>query len=146
ISDAAPVSWREFLEGHARAIGDAWLPLPDVSSDEFRRAQAERNPELPPRSNPLVMRALAHTVIGPLVRLARASARRVAPAAIRRKVREAWAPIARPAPTPTSASRLCDLVIPTIFLWKIIFRIDKAVLDLGYQPKIDFATGMERTA
>src|SRR5262249_34989814 len=80
ISDAAPIPWREFLEGHARALGDQWLPLPDVSFEDLSRAA-------PPTRHPLVQHALGHPIVGPVLRFAKACARRVLPSGVRRKLR-----------------------------------------------------------
>lgn len=123
VADAVPVTWRDFLEGHARVLGDQWLPLPVVSSADVRavqvdgqvRARVERRPPTPGLTD---WRQV----------LARLAGR--------------WLPAGRG--RPAELSEVLD--VPAIFLWKVAFSVAKAASVLGYQPRIDFATGMERTA
>jgi nucleoside-diphosphate-sugar epimerase len=51
VSDAKPLTWREFLEAHARALGDGYLPLPVRSADEILRARRRRTPWMLRRLN-----------------------------------------------------------------------------------------------
>ncbi len=126
VSDAHSVSWREFIEGHARALGDQWPPLPHVSSAEVRtvvidgqvRAQVERS---------ALRLAESRGWFDGLGRIAQTVARRLRPAA-------------------ASLPEPQIVEIPAIFVWNVVFSIAKAAAVLGYRPKIDFASGMERTA
>lgn len=63
ISDAKPVTWREYLERHARALGDSILPLPEMTRAELRAA---RN-----RLRRFALRQLARSAVGNPLRVLR---------------------------------------------------------------------------
>jgi len=158
ISDASPIAWKEFIEAHAQAIGDSYLPLREMTTQEIvaARAQMSNHPissleqtlrlirdsraRRALRSVPAVERAVG---VGKTV------ARFVLPASARRRLRQSLlrsssdVQIAKQAESPRPLSQSEEFMITAFD--KVVFRIEKARRVLGYDPKIDFAEGMKRT-
>jgi nucleoside-diphosphate-sugar epimerase len=161
ISDAVPVTWREFIEAHARAVGNSYLPLPEMTAQEIAAARAQMR-DHPPSSleqalclmrDPRTRQALRSIpVIERSVEAGKAMARLLLPTPTRRLLRrmllsenEGGSPGSSAesgSPFPLSQGEV-DMIST---FDKVVFGIDKARGVLGYDPKIDFAEGMERTA
>lgn len=155
VSDARPVSWREFIEAHARALGGAYLPLPEMSAAEIAaaRAAARRRGSSPVGRvlhllrDPRALRSVP--ILGRGVRAAAAAGRALLPARGRRLLRarllgdgggpagDGARPGTRRAPSPDEVD---------LYTVNVVFSIDRARRALGYDPRIGFAEGMERTA
>lgn len=158
ISDASPVTWKEFIEAIARALGDEYLPLPEmiVQQVEAARAHLSHNHRSSLRQavrllgDPRIREALRSIpVVARLETSARAAARTLLPEAGQRFMRETIGNWRRSAPAnaavPASPPPLRPSLI-TLFASKTVFSIEKAQRILGYEPKVDFPTGMRLTA
>ncbi len=156
VSDARPVSWREFIEAHARALGDSYLPLPDMSPQEIaaaRRAIRARSSSvhqiLRLLRDPRTRRALRSIpIVARWTRAAGAVGRALAPAHVRRlpgdgQPEDDHGPEDEVA-QPRARSILSQDEV-NIYSVNVTFSIEKARRKLGYDPRISFAEGMART-
>ena len=161
VSDAQPVTWKEFIEGHARALGDGYLPLPELTLDEIEAARTRtsqasgstvkqtlailRNPQM--RSAVRAIPAVAR-----LERVGRWVEGTLLPAQVRRRMRELVRhQLSREdAGTESHGSGLPrPLLRPGLvrtYAAQTTFSIEKARRLLGYAPRVGFAEGMARTA
>jgi len=162
ISDANATTWRQFVEGHARALGNAYLPLPEMATGEPAAGGTHAGSAGTHRSSPIqqILQVVRMCSTGDTldlvpwlerpVRIGRAIARAVVPRPLRLLVRESLrcsatrtAPgsVDEPSLPPTLSQAEVDL-----YTTSVVFSIEKARKLLGYEPQIDFAEGMERTA
>lgn len=156
ISDARPVTWKEFIEGHARALGDTYLPLPEMTVQEIEAARARsrsgssirqtlrllRDPHIQSalRSIPLVSR---------FETAGRQVAKRVLPIRGQFLLRERAAAWRRQDAENTAVPPPRPLIDPSavrLYAERTVFSIEKARGILGYAPKVSFVEGMARTA
>jgi len=157
ISDADPITWREFVEGHARGLGEEFLPLPERTVEEIEalRAPTAGVPVSSLRRTLALLRDdRTHTALVSIpavhraVDLARTASRALLPASVRRSARAIIS--AAPEEVAPAAPAPADVALPStnevdIQTRQVPFRIDKARRLLGYEPRIDFAEGMART-
>jgi len=151
ISDARPVTWKEFIEAHARALGNSCLPLPEMTIREIRAAREEqrkqasswqqirrlmRDPQTEKtlRSIPIVRRVVGLALPQPI---RRGLSRRLSGEKVNGAPKRAVQTRSRPLPSRDEVD---------IQNSNIVFSIEKARRILGYDPRIAFAEGMERTA
>lgn len=160
ISDADPICWREFIEGHMNALGDNFPPLPTRTVDEIdaMRAKAAAAPPSSLRQTLALLRDdRAHTalvaipVVNRAVKLTKALARPLLPESARRALRKLATREEVKPQRPGTAAQEPELPLPIqaeidIYTSQVHFQIDKARRLLGYEPHIDFAEGMARTA
>lgn len=158
ISDACAVTWKEFIEGHARALDEGFLPLPEMTAQEIEALRARTNQHRPSSirqtlrllRDPRIRMALRSIpVVARLERIGRTVATTVLPARGQQLLRETLSGLVRPEPTETPqpvARPLLPRGVVQQYAAKTIFSIDKAKRVLGYEPKVDFAEGMSRTA
>ncbi len=160
VSDATPVTWREFIEGHARALGDGVEPLPEMTVAEIETARARaRNRQrssvaqtLQLLRNPHVRNAVrAIPVVSRLEAAGRGFVRTVLPERLQRVLRGVVAnTAASPADATDSgapaASRFPLRSLVRLYASTTIFSIEKAQGILGYRPPVAFAEGMRLTA
>jgi nucleoside-diphosphate-sugar epimerase len=160
ISDAAPVTWRNFIEAIAHAVGDSYLPLPEMSAEEIAAARPKIMNH-PPSSlaqalqlirDPRTRRAL-HSIpmIDRSMKAGKAVVRSLLPAAVRQQLRQrlssksiSSAPNGSGHPETSQPLSQAEVYMLTTFE-RVRFSIEKARRMLGYDPKIDFSEGMERT-
>ncbi|MEX1257186.1 MAG: NAD-dependent epimerase/dehydratase family protein [Gemmatimonadota bacterium] len=164
ISDGRPVTWREYLERHAWALGPDFASLPAMSREELRsewrrlRRAALRRLFTTTAGNPIRllrdpafkqgfysvpgMRWASGAAEAALKRLpARASAR-VRAAIAEAKGAGAPAPERGDAP----ARHLSPGEVETLSVFEhVTFSVEKARRLLGYAPSVDFTEGMTRT-
>jgi len=165
ISDPETVTWRQMVEGHAAAVKGCRLPLPDASVEEIARARKQAQVSTHPSSLRAVVRLLrrpetqsALRTVGVLA-AAEKVARRVidaVPGDIRQRVKRAAssgngakpqsAPVAATATAPARPVIGLSQHDVSLFTCPVVFKAEKARKMLGYDPKIDFAEGMRRTA
>lgn len=160
VSDSSPVTWQEFIESHARAIGGAGIPFPSMTEAEIAAARSALEWKRPSSLKQAIRvlrdprtRSALHSipVVHGTVRAGKAVGRLVVPAAIRRRWREALTMDARGAvpegerltasPSPLSHAE----VLMVSAFDRVVFSIEKARRVLGYDPAISFEEGMERT-
>lgn len=161
ISDASPVSWKEFIEAHALPLGDSYLPLPEMTVQEIAAARAQIRNHQPSSlkqtllliRNPLVRQALRSIpIIDRSIGVVAAIARTLLPASMIQELQQRllWEETSsfrennsgfKAGPLPSEA----EVRMFTAFE-NVVFSIEKARLILGYYPKISFSEGMERTA
>lgn len=168
ISDASPVTWKEYIEAHVRAIGDSYLPLPEMTAQEIAAAIQEtaaartqmrnHHPSSLKRTlrlmrDPRTRQALRSIpVVERFVQAGEAMARMLLPAPTRRLLRqrllsENTSDAPSSSAQSTSPPPLSQAEVDMIATFdKVVFSIEKARRMLGYDPQIDFAEGMERTA
>ena len=160
ISDAKPLTWRAFIEAHARIVGAAVLPLPEMRLQEVA---ATWPPLTAPRRSSLaqtlrLVRAPGSRealrsipVVDQSARAAKGLARVLLPAAGRRWLRQRVLPRTDSDPAAPAAGSVRGLLtreevgMYTTFD-QVVFSIDKARRMLDYAPALDFAAGMARTA
>lgn len=157
ISDPEVVTWKTFIEGHARALGDGYLPLPELTAAEIERRRGEarqvRRSTIKESLRILRDRQMRQALmripaVGRMGELARWAARTVVPTGMQRRLREyvvsatLTAPEEPAAPGPALPSR--SLV--EIYASRTVFSVEKARRVLGYAPSVDFQEGMRRTA
>ena len=161
ISDAEPVTWRQFIEPHARALGEEYLPLPGMSVEEIEAVRQEMTRQLKKESSSLhrvraalrnreVRRALKSIpLIKEPVQLARRATRFLVPSRgdqlqgqpLRVKAVSSGESAGASAKRKSIPSRgKVD-----IYSSNVVFRIDKARDILGYHPRVSFADGIEQT-
>jgi nucleoside-diphosphate-sugar epimerase len=167
ISDAAPITWKDYIEAYAYLLGDDYLPLPEMSTQEIMaaiRAAAEVGmPALPRSSLKQAFRLIRDQrtrevlrtipVVDRSAKAGKAIAQTLVPAPIRHQLRQKLLShndtngspngLVEPAPRPLLSE---DEVKMYTTFDKVVFPIDKARRLLGYDPKIDFTEGMKRTA
>lgn len=166
ISDASPVTWKEYIEAHARAIGDSYLPLPEMTAQEIAAAIQEtaaaraqmRNHHpssleqtLRLMRDPRTRQALRSIpMVERFVQAGKAMARMLLPAPTRHLLRRMLLSedtSGSPSSSTQSRSLLSQAEVEMITIFgKVVFGIEKARRVLGYDPQIDFTEGMERTA
>ncbi len=157
ISDAQTVSWKTFLESHAGALGEDFLPLPEIHGEElqafrrefreqaispFQRAQAlirDINMEIEAETHPffgLSWKKGKHwtknVLQGPMEMFARKIAFGAPP--------PSPAPETKPQPL---RPRLEDIQIQTS---RVTFSIQNAQRFLDYKPPFSFEEGMKLTS
>lgn len=161
ISDPKPVTWKEFIEGHARAMGDGFLPLPEMTAEEIELLRAKST-----RARQSSLRQVFRLALDPRIHSALRSiptvtqfemmsktfAKNVLPVRVQRSLlkrvsgwrhgefdegQDGTSPSPRPL-LPRSAVQL--------YASKVVFSIDKARRMLDYRPTISFREGMDRTA
>lgn len=159
ISDATPVTWRDFIEGHARAVG--WpSPLPELTTDELKAARRAARPSSMREAvrvahDPAVRKSLRRIpLVDRSVKAAEAAARTFIPPAAHPRVKavlfgqttgvaacpKPTAPPPRPAPLEPA-----EELMLTAFD-RVVFSIEKARQRFHYAPAIDFQEGMRRTS
>lgn len=159
ISDASPVTWKEFIEAHALALGDCCLPLPEMTAQEIAQARAQLGgiriissslqQALRLAREPQMRRALSSI---PIVKRSAQVGRSLLPAATRSLLRQKLSGGNAPgepgdgAPRPSRPVLSQDEVNMLTIFDNVAFSIEKARRWLGYDPKIGFAEGMRRTA
>jgi nucleoside-diphosphate-sugar epimerase len=166
ISDAHTVTWKEMIEAHARALGESYLPIPEMTTEEIRSARVTAR-----RSRPSFFQALLGLVRDPRTHHALQSipafhALRSVPAFARvEKMARETAVLRRPLRTlfrPGSPGRkrggsdqpdalvrhhgVIDKEEVNFYSCDTVFSIEKAQRMLGYKPRINFEEGMRRTA
>lgn len=158
ISDAPPITWREFIEGHARALGDGYLPLPEMTVDEIERVRASARSRRPSSiaqilhllSDPQIRTALRSIpFVARLEGVGRAVVRNVVPSRGQTMLRAAWSSRRRSISGPQVGAETRPLLprgLVALYASRAVFSIEKARRVLGYDPKIDFEEGMARTA
>jgi nucleoside-diphosphate-sugar epimerase len=159
ISDAQPVTWREFIEAHAHALGESYLPLPGMSVREMAEARAAPGgvrlltsswkQALRLASDPQMRRALSSI---PLVKRSVQAGRSLLPAPTRRwlgRRLSGESVLGEPGDIPPRIEPLVlakDEVKMLTTFDNVAFSIEKARCVLGYEPRIGFSEGMRRTA
>jgi nucleoside-diphosphate-sugar epimerase len=161
ISDSPTVTWKEFIECIARVIGDSYLPLPEMTAEEIAATRPQvSNPR--PSSlgqvlriirDPRARRAL-HSVpmIDRSMKAGKAAMRLLLPAAVHQQLRQrlssdriSSASNGSGQPETPQPLSQAEVYMLTTFA-RVEFSIEKARRMLGYNPKIAFSEGMERTA
>jgi len=158
ISDAESITWKQFIEAHARALSDGYLPLPEVTAVEL--AEARRTSERNKPSSLSQLTALIRdrqfqglvrsvTPIEQCIQFGLRTARAVLPAESRRAWRERLLAHqnghANPASGTENASPVFSQGQIDLYTNNVVFEIEKARRLLDYDPKIDFSRGMELT-
>ena len=149
VSDAAAVTWRRFLEGHAYAV-DAEAALPTLSSHQIaiarradRTSTARRVMNL--AGEPVVRDHLRDVrAVAAALRLTRTVAGRVLPTPTRHRLRSRIHPPTAPGEVRPAALNEGEVLMISAFQ-DVIFGIEKASEILRYAPAIDFDEGMRRT-
>ena len=166
ISDENPITWKEYIESHARALEDAYLPFPEITAQDIitaNKATEAAKDEMRRRSSSLKQtfnlvrdrrtRQALRTVpaVDNFARLGKSMAQTLLPAPTRSAIRQkllngnknnsSAGEVQSEAPPPLS---LGELYMFTAYE-ETSFSIDKARRVLGYNPKIDFNEGMKRT-
>jgi len=161
ISDAHPITWKDFLEAHARVLGDYYLPLPEMTAQEIAAIwvqQIKRSPSSLEQTLRLIRDPRARQALRSIPMVARslnagkAVARALLPKPMRRRMKQKLlggtanalsANGAQPASIPVLSQTQANMFAT---FDKVAFSIEKARRVLGYAPKFDFAAGMECTA
>jgi nucleoside-diphosphate-sugar epimerase len=158
VSDAAPVTWKAFIEAHARAVGaDADFPsMTDRELAEARRRGKRSSAAAVARlaHDPVLRRSLREVpVVDTVVGLAETTAAAVLPAALRERTKAVlFGPPHDPLRAPVAADAVGPepLSQPEAFMVSafdgVTFSIERARRVLGYAPGIAFDEGMRRTA
>jgi nucleoside-diphosphate-sugar epimerase len=162
ISDARPITWRDFIEAHARVLGDSYLPLPEMAAQEIAATWPQATNHSPSSleqtlrliRDPRTRRALRSIpAVERSVHTGKAIARSLLPAPVRRSLRQKL--LGKNANSSPDSNNVQSISRPLLSqdevdmfatFDKIVFSIEKARRVLGYSPKIDFSDGMERTA
>jgi nucleoside-diphosphate-sugar epimerase len=157
ISDGAPTTWLEYYEGYRAMLGRG--EMVSFSAEELLRAYQERGKRKPKslfreildltREDIQIRRRLFST---PEVRMAVRIGKRVLPEGVRESL--GGSPMQPLRRKTTSARRdTKSATVPTMdpaairsYACKTRVRIDKAKRELGYRPRFDLESGLERTA
>ena len=163
ISDATPVSWKEFIEAHARALGDSYLPLPEMTGQgmeaawaklaAYGRANSSWKQGLRLIRDPETREALKSLpLVKPSLHMGKSLAKAALPASIRQSLRQrllnsntSGSPMNSSSSGPRSILSRSELSMFTLFS-EVAFSTEKARRILGYEPAIDFSEGMRRSA
>jgi nucleoside-diphosphate-sugar epimerase len=154
ISDAEPVTWREFIEPHAHVIDERLLPLPEMTVAEIAAARRRMSngggssirQALSLIRNPVIRRELRSV---PAVKGAARIVRQLSALFPRRATDASTQP--RTSETPVGGdSRPGAVGLPSkgkvdIYANEVVFSIDKARRVLGYEPRVAFPEGLEDT-
>lgn len=159
VSDGGAITWRAFIEGHARAIG-VTEPLPELTRSELEAARRANRPSsireaVRVAHDPTFRRALRSIpMVHGTVSLAEEAARRLLPEPVRPKlqamlfghtaVQMGFGPPTEEPPAPAPIGPGEEFMI-TAF-GRVQFSIKKASDILGYAPAVTFDEGMRRTA
>lgn len=151
ISDDHPVTWKEFIEAHACALGDSYLPLPEMTVEEIRAVRKEQKKQA--SSWQQIRRLMRDPQTEQTLRsipIVRRGARLLLPQSVRRglshRLSGEQVNSARGHTLQTQSRPLPSQDEVDIQTANTVFGIKKARRILGYDPKVSFAEGMERTA
>jgi nucleoside-diphosphate-sugar epimerase len=155
VSDEKPVTWKTFVEVHARAIGENFLPLPEMTVAEIATARRRLQRRASSLYKTLALlrdpRTRAALSAVPIVRRCMDATKYVARAALSSASHQ-WLQKQLQNPIANSNSDAADQFdyLPSpgevdLYSSNVVFRIDKARRILGYAPGVDFVSGMERT-
>lgn len=158
ISDAKTVTWKEFIEAIARGLGEGHLPLPEMTLEEIEAARA-RSAHRGPSSirqaarvlrDPRMREALRSIpLVAGLEAMGKAVARTLLPEAGQRLARDAfgrWGGGPRGDAAEARPPQFLRPSLISLFATTTTYSIQKAQQVLGYEPRIDFPTGMRLTA
>jgi nucleoside-diphosphate-sugar epimerase len=159
ISDSSVTTWKEFIEAHARALGDGYLPLPEVKLEEIAATQ-EHAIHRKPSSTKQVGRLIRDPQFRQLLRsipaveyclqLGLGTARALLTAETRHVLREMMLRDNRNGHLETAANQNhCYNFSPgqiDLYTTKVVYSTDKVRQMLDYHPRVDFARGMELTS
>jgi nucleoside-diphosphate-sugar epimerase len=157
ISDAEPCTWKEFIEAHARALGNDYLPIPSLTSMEIEALRKLRRPSTARElvrlmRSPAARRALRRMpAVDWVARTAQAVGGALLPRGVRgsRQTDSNSSGHAGSANGQSLSADLAPLPSPTeiaVHCTRVTFSIEKARRGLGYQPQVAFAAGMKHTA
>jgi nucleoside-diphosphate-sugar epimerase len=159
ISDAYPVTWREFIEGHARALGRSYLPIIEMTTREIVTARSYARRDHPSSleqilgllGDPRTRRAICSVpIVQRSIQVGKSMAT-VLPASTQQRL---WQILLKnktngaPKRNGRTAARLplSEAEVNMISAFENVgFSIEKAHRVIGYNPSIDFAEGMQRT-
>ncbi len=161
ISDAEPVTWRQFIEPHARALGEDHLPLPEMSVEEIEAVRREMTRDTKRERSSLnrmraalrnreVRRALKSIpLIKEPVQMVRRATRVLIPSGVRQakgqQMQQRDVSSGKPAGVSAERKSIPSRGKVDIYSSNVVFRIDKAREILGYHPRVSFADGIEQT-
>lgn len=157
ISDAHTVTWKEMIEAHARALGESYLPIPEMTTEEIRSARVTAR-----RSRPSFFQALLGLVRDPRTHhalrsvpvFARVERMARETAVLRRPLRALFRPGSPGrkrggSDQPDARVRphgVIDKEEVNFYSCDTVFSIEKAQRMFGYEPRINFEEGKRRTA
>ncbi len=162
ISDANSITWKEFIMRHAQALGSSYLSFPKMTVQEIEIASARMSKSNlsilmeqmirylrdPKTSNALYsIPGFAH-----LIKVARFMSRVLVSTTTRSSLKQRTAPTNGTLSNKSQSeiSQSLPLSKSEVDMFSIFgdvtFSIDKARKILGYNPKINFTEGMDRTA
>lgn len=158
ISDASPVTWKEFIEGHARALGDGYLPLPEMTLQEIETARAHARQSGPSSlkqalrlaGDPRIHAALRSvSAFARLETAAKEAAKKALPIRVQLRLREIMSTRGNADSEDAHASVTRPLIQPSsvrLYSESRTFSIEKARRVLGYDPQVTFSEGINRAA
>jgi nucleoside-diphosphate-sugar epimerase len=153
ISDRSPITWKDFVEAHAGALSDRYLPLPQMSREELARRRKQKphgtsscQQVIAILRDPRTLSALRTIpAVNRIVHFgASCLAGYVAPQKRQLVLKRLFSGSASKIDAGGDTSPpegLTDLLTS-----QVIFPIDKAIRLLGYDPAVSFSEGMARTA
>jgi nucleoside-diphosphate-sugar epimerase len=161
VSDGEKVTWKQMIEGHAAAMKNCRLPLPDATIEEIAAARSYDAK----CHNPSSLRATVRLLRRPETREALrsvpviATAEKMARGVLERFPNGIRAVMKRAKSNSTGQSNGATAPVPAtlpviplsehdtrLYTCDVAFSIEKARNLLGYEPKVDFAEGIRRTA
>ena len=159
ISDRSPVTWKEFINGHARALGGSYLPLPEVTVGELAAARRESNHDTPSSLQQMAaiirdphFRQMLRSIrpIEYCLQLGLGTVRALLPDETRRAWREKLLSEDRNGDSQSAGAKPIAPLFSQgqidLYTTKVVFSVQKARQMLNYDPKIDFGRGMELTS
>lgn len=160
ISDAEPITWKTFIEGHCRALGKRYLPLPEMTVEEIeamrtrsrRRAVSSLRRSLALLHDPYIRHAIRSIpAVTRIEGAGRAFVRNVLPERVGRTLRGVLAKALTEGREPSGSGEARAVSLLPRSLVRLcasttVFPIRKASSVLGYAPQVTFEEGMRRTA
>lgn len=157
VSDAKTVPWKTFIEAHARALGEEYLPLPEINGEELRAIRREIEAQVPTafqRAQGLIrdlnmeIEAETHPVFGKRWKKGKHWTKKTLQGPLEllaRKIAFGYAPAPPPSnePPPPPRPRREDIQIQTS---RVVFPIEKARRLMNYDPPFSFEDGMKLTS
>lgn len=162
LSDASAVTWKEFIEAHARGLGDSNLPLPQMTAQEIAVARARTRGTVISSlkqvlrliREPRTQRALGSIpIVKHSVQMGKSIIRRLHLEEPTRRLLYERLLAENTSASPNGSAEYgsrppmsrTDVEMFSIFS-NVVISIEKARKILNYNPSINFTEGMKRTA